>query len=417
MHAFVTLAAVARTPSDVGISFGSVFVVASVACIAPVVASLRPSLRLPGVVLEIVLGIVVGPAVLDWARVDIPLDVLSLLGLGFLLFLAGLELDPRRLRGGMGRIGFAFLASLVLCLVFGCGVQLVGETDAPLFVAIALSSTSLGLVVPILHDAGVTETELGQLVLAAAMVAEFGAIVLVSLLFSNESTSPGAQIALLALFVTLVALAALALARAGRWTWVAATLTRLENTSAQLGVRIAMALLVLMALLASELGLETILGAFVAGALLRVVDPEEHLCHTEFRSKMDAIGYGFLIPVFFVASGMRLDVQSLFDSPHHLLLVPYFLVALLVGRGVPALAYRAILGKRRAIATGLLQATSLTFIVIASHLGTELKIFDSSTGAALVIAGLLSVILFPPVALTLLDTDTEAAYATDPPPV
>lgn len=416
MHA-LTLGTVARTPSQVGISFGSVLVVAVVACIAPVLASLRPSLRLPGVVLEIVLGIIVGPAVLGWAKVDIPLDVLSLLGLGFLLFLAGLELDPKRLRGGMGRIALAFLVSLGLCLLFGYGVKLVGETDAPLFVAIALSSTSLGLVVPVLHDAGVTETEFGQLVLAAAMVAEFGAIVLVSLLFSNKSTTPGSQVALLALFAALVVLAAIALTRAGNWDWVGRTLLRLENTSAQLGVRLAMALLVLMALLASELGLETILGAFVAGVLLRVVDPNEHLCHTEFRSKMDAIGYGFLVPVFFVTSGMSLDVKSLFRAPHHLLLVPYFLLALLVGRGLPALAYRSILGARRAVATGLLQATSLTFVVIASHLGTQLKIFDSSTGAALVVAGLLSVVLFPPVALTILDTDAEAEFAAEPPPV
>jgi Kef-type K+ transport system membrane component KefB len=415
--ALTTVATVARTPTDVGISFGSVLVVAVVACIAPVVTSLRPSLRLPSVVVEIVLGIIVGPAVLDWARVDIPLDVLSLLGLGFLLFLAGLEIDPKRLRGDMTRIALAFVASLAICLVFAFGVRAAGETKAPLFVAIALSSTSLGLVVPVLHDAEATETGFGQLVLAASMVAEFGSIVLVSLLFSNRSTSPGAQVALLVLFGVLVFVAGIALARARHWRWISTTLARLENTSAQLGIRIAMALLVLMAFLASALGLETILGAFVAGALLRVADPNERMVHTEFRSKMDAIGYGVLVPVFFVTSGMRLDVKSLFRTPHHLFLVPYFVIALLVGRGVPALAYRAVLGRRRAIAAGLLQATSLTFIVIASHLGTQLHIFDAPTGAALVLAGLFSVVLFPPIALTMIETDPDAQLAPDTPPV
>src|ERR1700730_3801427 len=419
MHAVgVGLAAsVAGTPDGTGISFGTVLVVAVIACIAPVLAASRPSLRLPSVVLEIVLGIVVGPALLDLVHVDLPLDVLSLLGLAFLLFLAGLELDPKRLRGGMGRIGAAFVASFLICLVFGFGVALIGETHRPLCVAIALASTSLGLVVPVLHDAGVTDTAFGQLALAAAMVAEFGTILMLSLLFSNSSTTPEAEIALLALFGVSVVVAAFALVRVGHWPWVSATLARLENTSAQLGVRLAMALLVLMAFLASKLGLETILGAFVAGALLRVVDPHERLCHTAFRSKMDAIGYGFLVPTFFVASGIRLDVQSLLDQPHHLVLVPYFLLALLAGRGLPALFYRRLLGPRRALAAGLLQATSLTFIVIAAHLGTQLEVFDDATAAALVLAGLLSVVLFPPLALTVLDADAEAPVVADPPPV
>lgn len=402
------IASVARTPDDAGLSFGTVLVVAVIACIAPVVTSLRPGLRIPSVVLEIVLGIVVGPAVLGLVHVDVPLDVLSLLGLAFLLFLAGLELDPSRLRGGMGRIGAAFVVSLAICAVFGFGVELIGETGQPAFVAIALASTSLGLVVPVLHDAGVTETDFGQLALAGAMVAEFGTILMLSLLFSNSSTTPQSEIALLAVFGVLVALVALVLLRVGHRARVASTLARLENTSAQLGVRLAMALLILMALLASKLGLETILGAFVAGALLRVVDPHERLVHTEFRSKMDAIGYGFLVPMFFVASGIRLDVQSLLDHPRHFVLVPYFLIALLAGRGIPAVLYRKLVGSQRALAAGLLQATSLTFIVIAAHLGTQLDVFDDATAAALVLAGLASVVLFPPLALTVLGMGAEA---------
>ncbi len=408
-------ASVARTPDDTGLSFGTVFIVAAIACIAPVVASFRPALRLPSVVLEIVFGIVVGPAVLGVAHVDVPLDVLSLLGLAFLLFLAGLELDPRKLGSGMRGITLAFAASFGICLLFAFGVELIGETSQPVFIAIALSSTSLGLVVPVLHDAGVTDTAFGQLALAAAMVAEFGTIVMLSLLFSNSSTTPEAQVALLVLFGVSVVLAALALARVGHWPWIAERVRSLENTSAQLGVRLAMALLVLMALLASKLGLETILGAFVAGALLRVVDPHERLTHTEFRSKMDAIGYGFLVPMFFVASGIRLDVQSLLDHPHHFVLVPYFVAALVVGRGVPALAYRRLVGSRRAVAAGLLQATSLTFIVIAAHLGTQLEVFDDASAAALVLAGVVSVVLFPPLALAVLSSEAgEPARDVEP---
>jgi Kef-type K+ transport system membrane component KefB len=228
-------ATVARTPDDSGLSFGTVLVVATIACVAPVIASLRPTLRIPSVVLEIVFGIIVGPAVLNFVHVDVPLDVLALLGLAFLLFLAGLELDPSRLRGGMGRIGAAFVASFAICVVFGFGVELIGETTQPLFVAIALASTSLGLVVPVLHDADLTDTEFGQLALAAAMVAEFGTILMLSLLFSTKSTTPGAEIALLAVFGVSVVVAALVLVRVGHSRWVSATLMRLENTSAQLG--------------------------------------------------------------------------------------------------------------------------------------------------------------------------------------
>jgi Kef-type K+ transport system membrane component KefB len=129
--------------------------------------------------------------------------------------------------------------------------------------------------------------------------------------------------------------------------------------------------------------------------------------HERFRQKVEAIGYGFLVPIFFVASGLRFDAEALFEEPQHLLLVPLFLVALLVARGAPALLYRPLVGQRRSVAAGLLQATSLTFVVVAAHLGVELEVFDSATGAALIVAGLLSVILFPAIALQLLRAPAE----------
>lgn len=161
-------------------------------------------------------------------------------------------------------------------------------------------------------------------------------------------------------------------------------------------------LLAVFFVLASDLDLETILGAFVAGVLLRVVDRDEQLTHERFRSKVEAIGYGFLIPVFFISSGMRFDADALFAEPEHLLLMVAFLVALLVVRGVPALLYRPLVGTRKAVAAGFLQATSLTFLVVAAHLSRELGVLDAAGSSALLAAGLLSVVLFPPVALALL---------------
>ena len=383
-------------------SLGTVLVVAVIALAAPLLVQLAPPLRLPAVVVEIVLGIVVGPSGFDWVEVDVPTDVLALFGLGFLLFLAGLEIDPRRIGGAATRVGLALLVSLGLALATGLGVEFVRETTSPLFVGIALLSTSLGLVVPLLRDAGETNTELGQLVLAGASAGEFGSILLVSLFFSRESSSTESTVFLLCAFAALAVVVGLALSGAGRSIRVSATLLRLEETTAQLGVRFAVVLLAVFFVLAADLGLETILGAFVAGTLLRVVDRDERLIHERFRAKVEAIGYGFLVPVFFVSSGLKFDADALFAEPEHFALVPAFLVALLLVRGVPALLYRPIVGTRRAIAAGLLQATSLTFLVVAAHLGRELEVFDAAAASALLAAGLLSVVLFPPVALALL---------------
>jgi Kef-type K+ transport system membrane component KefB len=171
-------------------------------------------------------------------------------------------------------------------------------------------------------------------------------------------------------------------------------------------------LLIAFTALAEHFGLESILGAFLAGVVVSLVD-RDSASHPHFRIKLEAIGFGFLIPVFFISSGIRLDLKGLLDAPSALLRVPIFLLALLVVRGVPALLNARALGRRSAIATGLLQATSLPFIVTATQIGVQLGRITPVTGAALVFAGLLSVLLFPVIALSLLRKD-EAAPITEP---
>ncbi len=402
--------------SDPSISFSSILVIAVVAFLAPILVNLAPKVRLPAVALEILIGVAVGPSGLGWLQLDLPVIVLSLFGLGFLLFLAGLEIDPARLRGRITTILLAFLVSFAIAVVCAFALQPVEPIRNPLFVAIILASTSLGLVVPVIRDAGEVETTFGQTVLAASSIAEFGTILLISIFFSTSSSgSPGSgpKIFLLVGFSALVVMVGLAMLKAGRSLSVSKTLEALEDTSAQLGVRIAMALLTLFVVLSTELGLETILGAFIAGALLRVVDPEQHLTHIEFRRKVEAIGYGFLVPVFFVSSGARFDVQALLNSPTHLALIPLFLLAILITRGVPTFLYRKYFPTRQVLAAGLLQATSLTFVVVAARLGLELDVFDEAAGATLVAAGLLSVIVFPPIALWLLGDGDTAGEETE----
>jgi Kef-type K+ transport system membrane component KefB len=404
-------------PPTAGISFATLAAVMAIAVAAPLIVNLRPSLRMPSAVVEIVLGIVVGPSGFGWIHVDRPIEILSTLGLALLLFLAGLEIDSRRLRHGLGRLGAAYLLSIGLAVLLAFCLAQVEDIDSPLFVGFALAASTVGLVVPILRDAGETETRFGQIALAGTSIGEFGAIVLLSLFFSGHASSTGSRLVLLGLFGVLVVAAALALSGMSHSVRVSATLARLERTSAQLGIRVAMTILVSFAALATALGLETILGVFVAGLLLRMVDRKEHLIHSEFRLKIEAVGYGFLVPVFFVTSGMQLNFRALFLQPRHLLLVPAFLIALLIARGLPALLYRAELGARRAHALGLLQATSLTVIVIAASLGHQLHIFDDPTDAAMVVAGVLSVVIFPPTALGLLRGPREqgpvAALAGD----
>ncbi len=385
------------------VSFTGLLIVAVVAFAAPLVLALTPARRLPAIVLEIVAGIVLGPSVLGWVKIDLPISILSVLGLAFLLFLAGLEVELERLRGRLLMyVGLAFLLSFGLALLAGYGLYVAGQVLSPLLIAIILVATGLGVVIPVLKDAGESTSDFGQLVIAGAMFAEFGSIILLSLFFSREATGTATKLVLLGGFALLAAGFAFVVLRLEQSTRIAAVLLRLQDTTAQIRVRGAFMLLVAFVALASVLGLETILGAFIAGVILRLVDGDRMMTHPQFRQKLEAIGFGVFIPVFFVANGIQFDLAALFSSPATILRVPLFLVALLLVRGVPALLYRPLVGSRRSVVAGLLQATSLTFIVAASQIGMELGLIAKATGAALIGAGLLSVLIFPLLALTLL---------------
>ena len=337
------------------VSFVNLFVVCLVGAAAPLALGFAPRVRVPSVVLEIVAGIVLGPAVLGWVRVDLPVQILALIGLAFLLFLSGLEIDPRRLRGRLLRLAvLGYLITLALGVPIGFGLHGVGWVHSPLLLVIALSATSLGLVVPVLKDAGRSEGEVGQTAIVAATVADFAAIVLLSLLFSASTGSTGSRLVLVAAFAVLVAVTGVVVSRAGRSMRLGEVLLRLQDTTAELRVRFAVVLLVAFTALAERFGLESILGAFLAGVPVSSVD-RDSASHPHFRTKLEAIGFGFLIPVFFVSSGIRLDLEGLLDNPSALLRVPVFLAALLLVRGLPALLNVRRQGRRSVIATGLLR--------------------------------------------------------------
>ena len=392
------------------VSFGNLVIICAVAVAVPLLLGFNPRLRVPSVVVEIIAGVVLGPSVLDWVQVDLVVAVLSVLGLGFLLFLAGLEIDLHQLnRRLLTTSGLGYVITLAIAVPLGLGFQAAGWAGSGLLVAIALSATSLGLVVPVLKDAGSAETEVGTTVIAASTVADFAAVIALSLLFSATGGT-GSTIVLLSAVVLMAVAVTLAVMRLGRSMRLGGVLLRLQDTTAEIRVRLAVLVFVVFVALASRFGLETILGAFLAGAVVSAVD-RDTMSHPHLRTKLEAIGYGFLIPVFFVTSGIRLDLQGLVAEPSALLRVPAFLAALVLARGVPALLYRRRLSRRSTMAAALLQATSLPFIVAATQIGVELDRISAVTATALVCAGLLSVLAFPATALALLRGDATSEEA------
>jgi Kef-type K+ transport system membrane component KefB len=385
------------------VSLSGLVIVAAVAFAVPLFLGFAPVLRLPRVVVEILAGVVIGPWGLGWVQVDLPTQVLSLIGLAFLLLLAGLEVDFERLLGPLLKLtGFGFLLSFGLAVAVGYSLGAVGLVQTPPFIAIVLAATSLGVLIPLLKDTGRSGSDFGQVVIAAASLADFGTIILLSVLFSREATSIWTQLVLIGSLVLLAVLVFVAVRGAEHSTRLSMLLLQLQDTTAQIRVRGAFVLLAIFVALAQRLGLEVILGAFIAGVVLGLVDRDERMTHARFRPKLEAVGFGVFIPFFFVVSGLRFNLGALFASPWAAAQVPIFLLALLLVRGLPAALYRPLLGNRRAIAAGLLQATTLGFVVVAAQIGVELRLVSEATGAALVAAGLVSVLLFPLAALIIL---------------
>jgi Kef-type K+ transport system membrane component KefB len=388
------------------VSFSGVLVIALVAVAVPVLLAAVPRLPVPGAVLEVLAGILVGPSVLGWVHLDAPIRVLSDLGVGMLLFLAGLEIDVAGLRGPLGRLAcWAFGGSVLLGLACGCVLGLAGMAGRPVFLAVVLTSTSAGLLLPLLKDAGQERTRFGQLVMTAAALAEVATILMLSLLFSATSKTSSERLASLAMFLGLLAVIGLALGRVRNLAALDRLLDRLEDRSGQLRVRAALTLALAFAVLADRFGFASILGAFAAGLLVRTIELNGRAPHPQFQTKLEGIGFGFVIPVFFIATGVQFDARALVRDPAALAEVPLFLLALLLVRAVPALAYARRFGRRRAGVAGLMQATTLTFVIVATQVGIASGQISRTAGAALLAAGLLSAAIFPAIALKLLQAE------------
>jgi Kef-type K+ transport system membrane component KefB len=378
---------------DLARSLETLLVAAAVAALAPVLVALLPGPRIPQVVVLLVGGVLVGPQVLGWA--DRPaIDLLANVGLGFLFLLAGYELDLRLFREPPGRLAMvAWLVTVALAAATVGVLAAVGFVRAFVPVALGLTTTALGTLLPILRDNDMLGGRFGRYLLAAGAVGELFPVFAIAL-FLGASNKFVALASLVAVGVMALVLSfAPRLVRGNRLERI---LAEGEGSTAQTTIRWTVVLLLLLLVIAEEFGLDVVLGAFLAGIVLRRWAPGD--VHS-LEDKLDAIGYGFFIPLFFVASGMSLDIRSIAEAPLRLLV---FFVLLLAVRGVPALfLYRDALPAVRRVQMMFLTATALPLLVALAEIGLRNGTMLPENAAALVGAGALSVLVFPMAAVTI----------------
>lgn len=368
-------------------------VVSLLAALTPIIVALLARLRVPQVVILIVGGMVIGPQLLGWAEPD-NIDLIANLGLGFLFLLAGYELDLGLFRERAGRLAVtSWLVTAVVAVAVTGALAAVGFVQAFVPIAIGLTTTALGTLLPILRDNQMLEGRFGAFIMAAGAVGEFLPIVAVAIFLGANGAFLGlislAVVAVIALLFTLVP-------RLVHQPKITAIIAQGEHATSQTTLRWTMFLLFALLLVAADFGLDVVLGAFLAGVVLRRWAPGD----TEaLEAKLDAVGYGFFIPVFFVTAGMSLDIQSIIEAPARLIV---FFVLFLVVRGLPALLfYRHQLPMRGRVQMTLLTATALPLLVALGHIGLESGTMLPENAAALVGAGVLSVVVFPGLAVGL----------------
>ena len=383
-------------------SIPTLVLIAAIAVISPLLAERLRRFNVPDVVLELAFGIIVGPYVLKLAHTNDVVNGLSDIGLAFLMFLAGYELDLQGIRGRPLRLAsLGWLLSLGMAFAFA--LVSTGLAVDTLVVGLALTTTALGTLLPMLRDAGLLEARFGAYIVAIGTAGEFGPIVAVAVLLTRKD--PFVTSALLVFFVAIAVACAL-LASRTRPPRMVALLRRHLHSSAQLPVRVSVLLVLVLVYLAFELGLDVLLGAFAAGVVVKLFTVGED--SEVIKGKLEAIGFGFLIPIFFIVSGIHFDLHVFLTRPTALLRIPLFLALFLVIRGLPALLlYRTALPRDERVPLALFSATGLPLIVVITSLGVSQGRMLPENAAALVGAGMLSVLLLPMLGLNRLRRSGE----------
>ncbi|MBB5872559.1 Kef-type K+ transport system membrane component KefB [Allocatelliglobosispora scoriae] len=375
-----------------------VALIMAAALMGPLIADrLRRWVAIPTVVVEIALGIILGPAILGWVHDGDVVGALADLGVMMLFFLAGYEVDFRRIAGKPIK-----LATVGWICSFAVGLLVAGiatrDLGATMVVAVAVSTTALGTILPIVRDAGLLPQPLGARIMAVGAIGEFAPMIAIALFLSGAR--PGRTIIALVLFVLLTVGAAL-LAMREPSERLRRLLTATLGTSAQFAVRLCLLAAVAFVWIAVALNLDMIMGAFAAGITMKLVlaTISEHEAE-QVESKLDGIGFGLLIPIFFVMTGVRFDLRALLASPKALLLLPLVLLLFLLARGlVTYVVHRNDQPEPQRRQLALFAAAQLPLVVVATDLGVERGFIGPDIAASMVGAAMLSVAIYPLLAL------------------
>lgn len=389
-----------------------IFVIFVIAVAAPLLAQTRLGSRVPVVVIEVLLGVLIGPHVLQLIDNNDFLATMRSIGMAAVMFMAGMEIDFNRIQGKP--LSFAvrgWFSSVVLAGVVVAVLHVIPDVQAPMMVVIALTTTGLGTLLPILRDSGQLEAPFGRMMLAAGTLGEVGPIVAASLALSSRY-STWQEFLFLLVFLGLVALAA-AIGVGARPPKVIALLSRTMHASTQLPVRLSLMILGGLILIANEFGFEAVFGAFAAGMIVGLATrgPDGEA----FRLKIDAVGFGWFAPFFYVGTGIAFDVGALTRDVPTMLLLPTFLALFLLVRGLPVLLYRRDLAKAELLPFALsMSVTSLGLVVVITHVGLQTNHMSPDIARALVGAALLSLLVFPTLSRILLSRAQAVASPIHP---
>ncbi len=386
-------------------NFVPLLLITVLAVVVPLVTSRLKRIQLPIVVGEILAGVIIGRSGLDLVSSSPILDFLKEFGFAFLMFLSGLELDfnlltggaapnsgPSRWRRPLPLAGLVFAGTLALGILGGQLLSRLGVTDHPLLMGLILSTTSLGVVVPVLKERGQLRLPFGQVVLIEASLSDFLTLVLLAVVFAVGRPGPTLNLLLIPLLLVVFLASVRAVQRLARQPLLVRLLGEVTQATAQIRVRAALAFMVAWVVLAQTLGVELILGAFLAGAVAGLLAPSED---SASRSKLDAIGYGFFIPIFFIMIGVQFNLGALAGSPSALILFLLLLLLSYLVKVVPAMALRALFGAREALAAGVLLSSRLSLIIAASAVALDLGMITDAANSGIILLAVVTTSLSP----------------------
>jgi Kef-type K+ transport system membrane component KefB len=386
-------------------TFYNLLIIFIIAILAPIIANIIPKFKLPAVVLEICLGIIIGPQVLGLVTIDHTIKDLSNFGLAFLFFLAGFEIDIGRIKGKpLTYAVIGWIISIILALTIGGILQASGLVISFIFIGLAISTTAVGVLVPILRDEEELNSYFGRFVFTAGVIGEFIPLTILALFF-NPVHDNFSSLILVIIFI-IIAVTILFIVRRWQPPYIIDLMRKTMNNSGQLALRLSILLLLLLIFITVNSGIDFLFGAFAAGIVLseiiKMAKNKKDKDIENLRIKFEGIGFGLLIPIFFIVSGVNFDLKALLGSPTSILMVPIFVISFLIVRGLPVMViYRKILSKADKASLALFSATQLPLVIVITNLAVESGAMRTNNAADLVGAAIISVIIFPFIALHL----------------